>query len=387
MIKDMIRQNRNFEKYLSLFLLLIIIFNLSFFAWKNKEVFLEKYDVDYWDKVYSVSQWKTPTPEEFINDAELYAVAGSNYIRGGSPTEINPEHPPLGKYLIGLSIVLFNNEKVVSLILGVLVLVLLFFLGREIFKKDILAWILVVLFSFEPLFREQFTTSMLDLPQLFFAIAAIVFFLKAQKNHRFYFLTSFSLGCVSATKTPVSAGMLIGFFLFYLLSNKDFKRILSFIVFTPLIFMVYFSSYIVHFFYNMNLGYFLRYHQWMFDWWTAGRVSWGRVWRMLFTGWWRTWWGEVEFIRFSSWTVFWPLLVFCSFLSIIFYWRNKKKEVLLIIFWVFGYLGFLSLIAVFPRYLLFIFPGLYILSLFVFMEIATILLPKKLIRKIKECFV
>lgn len=391
----MFKQTKSFGRVISILLLLIVIFNLSFFFWQNKETYMEKYDVDYWDGVYSVCQWATPHPEKFINDAELYAIAGSNYIRGKDPVVINPEHPPLAKYLIGVSIVLFGNEKIGSIILGILILIVLFFVGKEIFKKSIFAWMLVASFSFEPLFREHLATSMLDLYQLFFVLLSIVFFLKSKNNHRFYFLVAISLGGVLATKTPISGLILLGAFIFYFLLTRDFKELLYFIVSSPLVLLTYFLTYVIHFFYNLNPSFFIRYQQFIFRWQTGENfsasqaqqrlfISWDRVWRMLFTGWWRTWWEGPKFIRVETWTLLWPFLTLCSFLSIIFYWRNKRKEIVLIILWVFSYLLFLNGVAVFPRYLLFIFPGLYILTLFVLKEIAQVLVVSKLVRRVKK---
>lgn len=391
----MFKQFKNSKRIFSWFLLLLVVFNLSFFFWQNKDSYTKKYDVSYWDGVYSVSQWATPYPEKFINDAELYAIAGSSYIRGSDPVDINPEHPPLAKYLIGLSIVLFENENVMSFILGTLALVVIFFLGKKIFSSSLFAWLLVALFSFEPLFKEQLETSMLDLYQMVFALLAIIFFLKLKENRWYYLLTLISLGCVLATKTPISGLILLGVFIIYLLFNRGFNELVFFTASLPLTFLTYISTYAVHFFYNMNPSFFIRHQQFLFRWQTGENfsitqaqqrlfTSWDRLWRMLFTGWWRAWWEGPSFIRVETWTVVWPFLTLCSFLSIVFYWRNKKKEIFLIILWVFSYLLFLNSVAVFPRYLLFIFPGLYILSLFVLREIVKVFVTSKLVTKVKK---
>ncbi|KPJ70411.1 hypothetical protein AMJ51_01980 [Microgenomates bacterium DG_75] len=359
---------------LSTILVIVLVLSLCLFVFQNKRLYQEKFDFDYWDWVYSVSQWSQVYPEKTVSDAQLYTIAGSKYIRGEDPVNINPEHPPLGKYLIGVSIVLFKNEKIISLIIGILALLVFFFLAKKIFEKTFLAWLLVTLFSFEPLFRYQLKTTLLDLFQLFFALLAITFFLKAKKNLKFYFPTAILLGCVMATKAPVSGIILLVIFLFYLLLRGDFKGLRFLVICSPLILLVYLSSYLVHFFYNMNLAYFFRYQQWVADWWTGGNVSWGRVWRLLLTGWWHTWWEGPKFIRDSSWTIAWPLLTVCSLLSPIFYLRSKKDEkILLVILWALIYLGFLHTVAIFSRYLLFIFPGLYILTLFVLVEATQIL--------------
>lgn len=61
-----------------------------------------------------------------ISDSELYSYVGYRYMQGENPSLLNPEHPPLGKYLIGISILLFNNENVILLIIGFLCLILVF---------------------------------------------------------------------------------------------------------------------------------------------------------------------------------------------------------------------------------------------------------------------
>src|SRR4029077_15138550 len=43
-------------------------------------------------------------------DETIYAFAGGYLITGNSPLTVVPEVPPLGKYLIGTSAILFDNE-------------------------------------------------------------------------------------------------------------------------------------------------------------------------------------------------------------------------------------------------------------------------------------
>lgn len=66
-----------------------------------------------------------------IGDDGLYAFAGYYYLfQGGDVSAVNFEHPPLGKYLIGVSIFLFGNENVINIIYFALILIITYKIGQ-----------------------------------------------------------------------------------------------------------------------------------------------------------------------------------------------------------------------------------------------------------------
>src|SRR6185369_2316729 len=112
--------------FLSILLTGIILFNISSVLYLNKDKYLAH---DYWQRFpelkhrYLDSQYANKHPI-WIVDEVGFAYAGGALITGENPILVIPDAPPLGKYLIGLSAVIFNNEHVIVAIFGVLSLVL-----------------------------------------------------------------------------------------------------------------------------------------------------------------------------------------------------------------------------------------------------------------------
>src|SRR6266403_1395413 len=140
-----------------LFLVLLILFflHLSFRIFQYRGEYLSHYDASYWKDRYLHSQWVVPNSKQSIGDDGLYSYVGYEYITGRDPTTLNAELPPLGKYLIGLSILIFGNQNIFALLSGVMVLCSFYLLNKIIFKDRLLSLVPVFLFSLDPLFYTQ----------------------------------------------------------------------------------------------------------------------------------------------------------------------------------------------------------------------------------------
>jgi 4-amino-4-deoxy-L-arabinose transferase-like glycosyltransferase len=119
-----------------------------------------------------------------LGDNDLYAYAGGKYVRGASPDEINFEHPPLAKYLIGLSILVFNNPNTLSAAMGILSLLILHELSKKLLGRSLYALIPIYILSLERLFIQFSSTSMLDIYLAFFLLLSILSLLQANGNTR-----------------------------------------------------------------------------------------------------------------------------------------------------------------------------------------------------------
>lgn len=139
-------------------LLLLIIFPIGRIVWQKWDYYLSPFDLERAQGLYNISQYVKEEGAAWIADEIVFAYAGWNYINGGNPILLNPENPPLGKYLVGLSIKLFNNEKIPTLIFGLLSLFSFFLLCRLFLKKTWLALlpvaVLVLLASYGRLLAE-----------------------------------------------------------------------------------------------------------------------------------------------------------------------------------------------------------------------------------------
>jgi len=106
-------------------------------------------------------------------DAYLYYVpAGIAYVKGALPDSVNPEHPPLAKYIIGFFAVYLNNATLASLLFSVLTAVVAFYLVEKMGGNGSIAvWLLA--FEIETVSLALY--PMLDGFMLFFALLGLYF--------------------------------------------------------------------------------------------------------------------------------------------------------------------------------------------------------------------
>jgi len=363
------------KKYFFWFLVGIIFFLFSFEIFSHKEVYLTRWDPEYWRQRYEKSQWaKGWEAEEKMGDAELYAYAGWRQVKGEDPTKINSEVPPFGKYLIGLSILFFGNPYIQAPIFGLLFLLTIFLWGKRILKNEILALIPVFLLVLDPLFKENLSTSMLDLPFSLFIMLAFLFLAKGRKNHWFYLPTVIFLGAVASTKLYLVGFALVAIFFGYLLFLWlifHYKDVFWFLIFLPIFVIFYFGNYIVYFLSGHNILDFKYLHFWVrhFARVQVENYPKGEIFRILLFGKWRTWWNGGEIIRVTSWRPWWFLSFLAIFPSIFQGLFKRKLDLLVLCIWPVSLLVMFSLGAPYPRYLLPVLPPLYILLCYNLKEI------------------
>jgi hypothetical protein len=180
--------------------------------------------------------------EWFIGDNLIYALAGWKYVHGVSPDQFNYEHPPLAKYIIGLSEVLFNNENVIGVLLGVTLLFVVYQLAKALLRDPIFALLPVYALSLERLFIGLSSTSMLDIYYVFFLFLSLFFFITGTGTLG-TLAGSVALGMSIACK--VVAGLaFIPLVALALAERRRFKTILFPMAIVPL---VYVLSYVVLF--------------------------------------------------------------------------------------------------------------------------------------------
>lgn len=339
-------------------LVLVLFFNLGLRIYSYRSEYLSKHDPLYWRERYLKSQWAMAEPEETIGDDGLFTYLGWELVHGLDPTLINAETPPLGKYLIGLSILVFGNQNIFALLSGILVLVVFFQLNRLVFKNRFWALLPVVLFSFEPLFWQQLRAPFLDLLFLLFLLL-IFYFVLSQR----FFLAAVFLGLMAATKASVSTFLLVGLTTtLYFAVRKKWALLKQWLLFLPISLISFVLTYFRYFWLGHSLREFLGVQKWIISFYQTGaKGAFGAVWQMLLTGKWLTWWSSP--VKISEWQITWPILLIVSILSLTLSLIKKRFDV----FWLFGlwtfiYLLFLSFIPVWPRYLLLVLPFLYNVS-------------------------
>lgn len=331
------------------FLALILVFNLVWRASAYRPQYTTKFDPVYWQERYSKSQWVMVSPVEPIGDDGLFTYVGWELIHGADPSLINAETPPLGKYLIGLSSLVFQNQNLFALISGILALGAFYFLNKTIFRHSSLALLPVLLFSFEPLFWQQLRAPYLDLLYLGFLLLTFLFFLK--KN---YWLSTFFWACFLNTKAPLVSLLLpaSAFLLFFIL-KKDKLGLKRWLLSLPLLVFVTLVVYVRYFQVGHSLRDFLGLQKWVFHFYQQGaKGNLAAIWSMLFAGRWYVWW-QLGPVIVSEWRLTWPLVGLSFFFS---FSRLKKLRhfpgLLLFFLWSLIYLLFLNFVPLWPRYLL-----------------------------------
>src|ERR1035437_8290101 len=129
----------------------IIIFNVGNLVLEQKgKYFSSNYAASYpslqkiyYDAIYNDKHGG------FVPDEFLYSCIGGALMRGKSPIFLNPEVPPFGTYLIGLSTVVFNNQHIIMVIFAALSLFMMFMVGRQIYPSKLIALIPPLLLSLE----------------------------------------------------------------------------------------------------------------------------------------------------------------------------------------------------------------------------------------------
>ena len=350
--------------------LVLIFFFLGREIWPERELYFQKYDPDYWGERYENSQWaKGFEATELMGDADLYAYAGWRQIQGDDPTAINQEQPPVGKYLLGSSILFFGNPLWVSLILAIGCLGLVYLIGFQVTGSKTWSLVPVVLLASDRVFSENLVTYMLDLPILFFTLAFFTSFINCRLKKKNYIWPMIWLALLSGTKM-----YLLGFGLlavtsllvvYWAVVEKDdsWKRFFVFLPFFGLVYLIIYGAYFIH---GHGLMDFKYHHFWVRHF-ARVRVTGyplGQIWRLFLTGKWLIWWPSdtaFRLIDYEKWTFLWPVsLVFAvsGFIS----WLKKSEPVLLILLvWTASFLAMHSLGVPYPRYLLPFLPALYLL--------------------------
>lgn len=353
---------KTIKKYLFPILFSLFIFHLVVRIFIFLPEYITPFNESYWEDRYNASQWVVPESKNAIGDDGLYAYAGWAYIHGADPTLLNAEIPPLAKYIIGVGEIIFDNQNILILIIGLLCLALLYKLNLKIFKSKLLAFIPVFLFSFDPLFYLQLRAPYLDTIYLLFLLLTLYFMLS-----RKYFLAIFFLGCFASTKFPAGS-LFLAFSIsvwVYAFDKEYFKKFLALLVIWPMVFLFSYTAYFLH---GGSILGFLGVQKWIIHFYATGvKSAPGIVYPLVLFGAWNTWFQGFQ--RVVEWTVIWPITCITSVFSAVIiikkYIKGERKTidgVMLMLIWLVSYLAFLTFTPVFPRYLLLLLPFMYNLT-------------------------
>ncbi len=182
--------------------------------------YAQKYDYYIVDEVHYISAskliienffpgkhwvWRYNIPKEYIHN---------NYL--------NLEHPPLGKYLIIISLLLLGDYplawRLPGIILGSLTIILIYYIGREL-GEDIAALISVIAVLVDPMINSMSRIAMLDIYLTFFVTLAAYFII----NKKDLILASIAAGLAISTKLN---GIIILIILIFIIMLTDYCHII-----------------------------------------------------------------------------------------------------------------------------------------------------------------
>lgn len=371
-----------------IFLILLFIFSivkLSLPLIEKKYLFTDKFDPKKYEKKYNSSQYIIPQSKNPISDEDLLAYAGYKYINGLNPILINSDHPPLGKYLIGLFILLTKNHHASSFFFGFLSLIffiMLIYKKTRSIEKITLGFFFIALDS---MFLDQIIHSpILDIIQLSFFLLYLYFLnLWFKKRKLFYLITSaIILGLFSSIKIYFpSIIIIITGSIFLLLKKYPLKNIFIFILINiSLSFFAYSLTYLKYFLEGNNLRSFLGVQKWIFLFWKNNSVRndlfLGNAITLILFNKWKIWWGKKNFINYENWTIFWPIFFIIGLVisiqvvkKMIVELTNKNRQgnsleiAHFLSLWIIFYTIYLNFIPISPRYLFLLFFPIYLLIL------------------------
>ena len=274
-------------------------------------------DIDSYAQKYSRSQYiHGDAAIETISDSELYVFAGYAYVNGEDPTQINFEHPPLGKYLFGLSYLLTGNSFLINIPLFFLILWMIYLLTGRILKSNLLRILVVVIFGTMQLFTAMIANALLDIP---FLLSLLSFFLtlswSTNKKVGKYLLAGVFLGLIVSIKYPfpfifIPTGIL--FMNAYL--QKELKYALISLVVAGGIYLGQYASYFAH---NHSIIDWIEFEKYRFGWWTGDRTAPKfLIFETIFTGKHRAWWSPGTYSYSPDWTPLIPLIFVLALIAI-----------------------------------------------------------------------
>lgn len=303
-----------------------------------------------------------------IDDDTLYAYAGSAYIRGEDPTSINFEHPPLAKYMFGLSYLMFGNAVILNLALYAVALWLCYRLALTLTHRETLGLLAIALIGTQPIFQDHVSRALLDFPQL---CAILAFFVCLfSKNRKKYLWSGICLGLFSSIKYPIPViGLLAAILVAWSFTEKALKQV--FVSFTAAV-GTYLLTYAVFFFHHLNPLDFLKFEWYRLHWWVSSRdLPKFLIFSTIFTGRFKGWWSANVYETAWGWSLLWPVSFIVQLLGGIFLTKKHKEALTLFLYCQILLVMYAFGSASYARYLIPLLPFWIILGVWAVAELTT----------------
>ena len=380
-------------------LLIILVFFLAYLLYSDFASFTMCFNPSQYQEVNGQLLKNNNT----VSDADLYAYAGWLYVRGEFEYFLNTTsgqrypslmyligHPPLAIYLMGLSIIIFNNQNIMSLVFASLTLIITYIISRRVLGGTFFTLIPPFILCLDKMFRYFSTVSRLDIYLTFFITLSVILYIYALKRPMFFLVFSLVLGLAVASKW--SAAFLIPACIIYLVVRRNWRGLKLLLLSLPLALLSYILVFTVFFINGYTLQEFISLNLDVFKAQSGRRYQVGKApfWILLYlltgisgpgtsrviyisetgeiVGYEPAMWGLHMLEYFNPFT--WPLTFSASILAIYYAWRNREYIALFPSFWFFSFLAFMvNMGSLFEWYLLPILPAGYIAIAYVIKNI------------------
>lgn len=347
-------------------LLIILLSYLGIVVFANRALLFSTFDQSYWKNKYEQSQWKLPLSVRTIGDDGLYLYEGYRLINGSDPTSSNAEMPPLGKYMIGLSIKIFGNGYVYGFIVTIGLVIATYALAKTLLKETVSALFIAILLATDPLITNQYALTMIDALQ---ALLFVLFFHSIFTIHTAPLahqkwragLSGLILGLFSVTKLPVLMPiMIVSSGIYLLVVTKKIHLFLPLIIGAITGYILPYSAYFLH---GHTILDWIKIQKWMISFYLHSNLTptWGSAISTLFTGMYQNIFSR-EWLHASEWSPTWGILMFAACTTLIARIRsrvfNYQHDMLLAILFLVVLLY--ACIPFWSRYFVVILPILYV---------------------------
>lgn len=377
------KSNRLLKRIAILFFLGIAFLRITIPILQNQKQYLEKYDPHLYEQKYNASQYMIPASKNPISDEQLLSHAGYKYATGTNPILINSDHPPLGKYLIGWSILIFRNNRIISIVCALSILLLVGTITYMLTLSLFFSTLAVCLASFDPMLVDQVIHApILDIIQATFFLLYLLFlcFYLKSPNNILLLIMGITLGALSSIKLyfPAIIAVVVTITTF-IITKKDIRTIMKFaLIIPPFAFITYALTYLRYFIISKSIMGFMGVQKWMFLFWQNNSIDRTKIFAnilplILFNKW-KVWWGNKEYISYSGWSIVWPIFFILSIIAAGFClyqyitrFRHVTKipyTITIMIFlslWFIVFTGYLCFVPISPRYLMMLYLPSYIL--------------------------
>lgn len=322
------------------------------------------------ESAYYSSQYTTKGKHGIMPDESFESYLGGAFLKGVNPIMRVHEHPPLGRYIIALSILLFDNAKTLIIPLTIISTIGIFLISKLILKKVLFSLIPLAIFINEPLFINKFYFAPLLEPiQQSFIVFALYFFIKGlidKKYAKWFVLASIMLGFVISIRFfALGAALLLTMVISLFLEKTSFKKVTIFFLSLPLSLVVLILSYTRTLQSGYSVFQIFSIQKYMLFYHKSQLISPLSFWDLILFNRWHAWWGERIIISDPHWNFFWPLAVVLTIiflLSTLFKKLSINKEEKVVLLWVITYSSLLSIGNTTTRYFLPLLPFFYILA-------------------------